>query len=119
MFSFCTLAEQFYIINQVFFFKFILYLKKKVVFLLKRVSFTNLSTFFRALSACVCVCVGGVYIEMYDMVTNAVNLKLFILNNFFLYFLRLTVCLQFTPIYFTGNIYCQANPVYIYFFPLE
>lgn len=29
-----------------------------------------------------CVCVG-VYIEMYDMVTNAVNLKLFIVNIFF------------------------------------
>lgn len=61
MFSFCTLAEQFYIINQVFFFSNLFYiLKKKVVFLLKRVNFTNLSTFFRALSACVCVW-GGIY----------------------------------------------------------
>lgn len=60
MFSFCTLAEQFYIINQVFFFSNLFYiLKKRLYSYWKELVLRICQRFFAPFSH-VCVC-GGIY----------------------------------------------------------
>lgn len=64
-----------------------------------------------------CVC-GGVYIEMYDMVTNAVNLKLFIVNNFFILFTIDSMSAVYTDLLYREYLLPSEPGLYI-FFPLE
>lgn len=61
-----------------------------------------------------CVCVG-VYIEMYDMVTNAVNLKLFIVNNFFILFTIDSMSAVYTDLLYREYLLPSEPGLYIFF----